>query len=100
MFMIKTQTSKYSIKRWRIDEENEVANKQFKKFFDEHDIEWKLSASYAKKQIDITKRKNLIVMKCVKVILIDVDLSNNFWNEILLTVVYLKNKTSVARLRL
>ena len=39
-------------------------------------------------------------MKYVRAILIDIDLSENFWDEILLIIVYLNNRISDARFHL
>ena len=100
MLMIKTQTLKFSIKRWRIDENDEIFNKRFKKFFAKHNIKWKSSTSYVKKQNEMIERQKFIIMNNVKVILIDVDLSHNIWDEIFKTIIYLKNRAFVSRLRL
>ena len=74
IFIIKTQTFNHKIKRWRIDENNEFANNDTKKFFAKHDIQWKFLISYVKKQNNITKRKNYIVIIVVRVILKNNDL--------------------------
>ena len=100
MFMIKTQTFNYKIKRWRINENDEFANNRTKKIFAKHDIQWKFSILYAKKQNDIAKRKNYIVIIVVRVILKNNDLFWFLWNEILKIVIYLKNRNFVTRLRI
>ena len=74
IFMIKTQTFNHKIKRWRIDENDEFANNRTKKFFAKHNIQWEFSTLYIKKQNDIAKRKNYIVIIVVRVILKDNDL--------------------------
>ena len=100
MLMIKIQTFNHKIKRWRIDENDEFANNRTKKFFAKHDIQWEFSTLYVKKQNDIAKRKNYIVMIVVRVILKNNDLLWFLWNEILKIVIYLKNRNFVTRLRI
>ena len=98
--MMKTQTPTYKIKRWKTDWETEFVNKLVKAEFDKKSINWELSVFYAKQQNDDSKRNNVIIMNAVRTIIIDSELSISLWDEIMKTIIKLKNIDSVARFRI
>ena len=65
-----------------------------------HDIKWKSSTFYSSKQNDISKRQNRTIVEKIRVMLADVDLLSNMWEEMFFTSVYLRNRSSTSRLRL
>ena len=97
--LLKTQSPGFKIKRWRSDEGSEIKNRLFKAFFAKKGIEWEPSAPYAKEQDGRSERLHLTVMNNVRAILEDAGLPFYLWGEVLKTVIYLKNRSPAARLR-
>ena len=63
-------------------------------------IKWKSFVSYFFEQNDIAKRQNRTIIEKLKVMLIDVDLIDNFWEKIFYTIIYFRNRFSVIKLRI
>ena len=98
-FLIENQSDK-RIKRWRIDHDIEIENKLMNDWNLTHDIKWKSSAPYSSEQNGIAKRQNRTMIEKLKVMLIDVDLIDNFWEEIFYTIIYFRNRFSIIKLRI
>ena len=96
----KIQKSTKFIKRWKFDEKNEIQNAKMKIFFAKHDIEWKFSIVYCFEQNDVAKIQNRTIIIKIKCFFDDVDLFDNFWNEILIIEMYLKNRCFISRLKI
>ena len=92
--------SKKRIKRWRIDYDTKVENKQRNTWSKKYDIKWESSTLDSSKQNDISKRQNRTIVEKIKVMLANVDLLSNIWEEMFFTSVYLRNRSSTSRLRL
>ena len=98
-FLIENQSDK-RIKRWRIDHDIETENKLMNDWNLIHDIKWKLFASYSFEQNGIAERQNRTMIEKLRIMLIDVDLIDNFWKKMFYTIIYLRNKSSTIKLRI
>ncbi len=93
---MKTQST--SIHRLRSDNEDEYADHQIIELLEEHEIKWKSTTSYNLSQNEVAERCFHTLFERTRAILTSVKLSIRLWNEAIMTVIYLKNRSSITAL--
>ena len=76
-------------------DEKHLLNKNFKKWTLKKEIEMKFSTLYVKEQNETIKWTDKFILKCVKVLQINIYLSYNLWLKVFYTAVYIVNRISV-----
>ncbi len=77
---------------WR----EEYFNDEFDKHRFEHDIEWKSIVSKTSKQNEIVERLKQIFMSMISIMLKNVDLNDKWWIELIKTINYFRNRSSMT----
>jgi hypothetical protein len=75
---------------WKKYSSNEFDDYRF-----EHDIEWKLIVSKILEQNEIVERLKQIIMLIISIMLKNVDLNDKWWIELVKTINYLRNRSSM-----
>ncbi len=94
--LMKTRST--SIHRLRSDNENEYADHQIIELLEEHEIKWKSTTSCNLSQNEVAERCFRTLFERTRAILTSVKLSIRLWNEAIMTVIYLKNRSSITAL--
>jgi hypothetical protein len=84
------------VRRLRTNWEREYFSDEFDKHRFEHDIEWKLIVSKTSKQNEIVERLRQILMSMISIMLKNVDLNNKWWIELIKTINYFWNRSSMT----
>ncbi len=79
----------------RIDWRKEYFNDEFDNHCIEHDIQWKSIVSKTSKQNDVVERLRQIFMSMTIIMLTNVDLHDKWWIELIKTINYLRNRSSM-----
>ncbi len=87
-----------SIQRLRSDNEDEYADHQIIELLEEHEIKWKSMTSYNSSQNEVAERCFRTLFERTRAILTSVKLSIRLWHEAIMTVIYLKNRSSITAL--
>jgi transposase InsO family protein len=82
-----------NIKCLRSDGGGKYFSNEFSEYLMEHGIQRKYSCSYFPQQNKVVERKNMHIVKITCATLNEKKLSNYFWVEIIITVVYIMNQT-------
>ncbi len=93
---MKTQST--SIQRLRSDNEDEYADHQIIELLEEHEVKWESTTSYNSSQNEVAERCFRTLFERTRAILTSVKLSIRLWNEAIMTVIYLKNRSSITAL--
>ncbi len=80
------------------DNENEYADHQIIELLKEHEIKWELTTSYNSSQNEIAKRCFYTLFERTCAILTSVKLLIRLWEKTIMTVIYLKNRSSITAL--
>ncbi len=80
------------------DNEDEYADHQIIELLKEHEIKWKSTTSYNLSQNKIAKRCFHTLFERTRAILTSVKLSIKLWEKTIITVIYLKNRSSITAL--
>ncbi len=94
--LIKTQN--ISIHQLRSDNEDEYADYQIIELLKKHKIKWKSMTSYNLSQNKVAERCFCTLFKRTCAILTSVKLLIWLWDEAIMTVIYLKNRSSIIAL--
>ncbi len=92
------KTWNISIHQLRSDNEDEYADHQIIELLKEHEIKWKLMTSYNLSQNEVAKQCFCTLFERTRAILTSVKLSIQLWDEAIMTVIYLKNRSSITAL--
>lgn len=76
----------------RSDRGKEYVNVSLKNFLCKEGIEVQYTVGYAPEQNDTAERKNRYLVEMAKCVLIDADLPNKYWGEVVCTANYLQNR--------
>ncbi len=87
-----------SIQRLRSDNEDEYADHQIIELLEEHEVKWKSMTSYNSSQNEVAERCFRTLFERTRAILTSVKLSIRLWHEAIMTVIYLKNRSSITAL--
>ncbi len=87
-----------SIQRLRSDNEDEYADHQIIELLEEHEVKWKSMTSYNSSQNEVAERCFHTLFERTRAILTSVNLSIWLWDEAIMTVIYLKNRSSITAL--
>jgi transposase InsO family protein len=82
-----------SIKCLRSNGGGEYFSKEFSEYLKEHGIQRKYSCSYSPQQNGVVEKKNRHIAEITRAMLNEKNLPNNFWAEVVATIVYIKNRT-------
>ncbi len=86
------------IQRLCSDNEDEYADHQIIELLEEHEIKWKLTTSYNSSQNEVAKRCFHTLFERTCAILTSVNLLIQLWDEAIMIVIYLKNRSSITAL--
>ncbi len=84
------------VRRLRIDWEEKYFSDEFDNYRFEHDIEWESIVSKTSKQNEIVERLRQTLMSMISIMLKDVDLNDKWWIELIKTVNYFRNRSSMT----
>jgi hypothetical protein len=84
------------VRRLRIDWEEEYFSDEFDNHRFEHDIEWESIVSKTSKQNEIVERLKQILMSMINIMLKNVDLNDKWWIELIKTINYFRNRSSMT----
>ncbi len=92
------KTWSISIHWLRSDNEDEYADHQIIELLEKHEIKWKLTTSYNLSQNEVAERCFHTLFERTRAILTSIKLSIQLWDEAIMTVIYLKNRSSITAL--
>jgi hypothetical protein len=84
------------VRRLRIDWRKKYSNEEFDNHRFEHDIEWESIVSETSEQNEAVERLRQILMSMISIMLKDVDLNDKWWIELVKTINYLRNRSSMT----
>jgi hypothetical protein len=84
------------VRRLRIDWEKKYFNDEFDYHRFEHDIEWESIVSKTSKQNEVVERLRQIFMSMISIMLKNVDLNDKWWIELIKTINYFRNRSSMT----
>jgi hypothetical protein len=84
------------VRRFRIDWEEKYFSDEFDNHRFEHEIEWKSIVSETSKQNEVVERLRQIFMSMINIMLKDADLNDKWWIELVKTVNYFRNRSSMT----
>ncbi len=87
-----------SIHWLHLDNKDEYADHQIIELLKEHEIKWELMTSYNLSQNEVAERCFHTLFEQTRAILTSIKMSIQRWNEAIMTVIYLKNKSSITAL--
>jgi len=87
-----------SIHRLHSDNEDEYADHQIIELLKEHEIKWKSTTSYNSSQNEIAKQCSCTLFEWTRAILTSVKLLIRLWKKTIMTIIYLKNRSSITAL--
>ncbi len=93
---MKTQGT--SVQRLRSDNEGEYADHQIIELLEEHGVKWESTTSYNSSQNEVAEWCFRTLFERTRAILTSVKLSIRLWDEAIMTVIYLKNRSSTTAL--
>jgi len=93
---MKTQST--SVQRLRSDNEGEYAGHQTIELLEEHGVKWESTASYNPSQNEVAERCFRTLFERTRAILTSANLPIRLWGEAIMTVTYLKNRSSTTAL--
>jgi hypothetical protein len=94
-FQLHNEHENNRVRRLRTNWEREYSSNEFDDYRFEHDIEWKLIVSEIFEQNEIVERLRQIIMSMINIMLKNVDLNDKWWIELIKTINYLKNRSSM-----
>ncbi len=92
------KTRSISIHRLRSDNEDKYADHQIIELLEEHEVKWKSMTSYNSSQNEVAERCFCTLFERTRAILTSVKLLIRLWDEAIMTVIYLKNRSSITAL--
>jgi len=93
---MKTQST--SIHRLYSDNEDEYADHQIIELLEEHEVKWKSMTSYNSSQNKVIKRCFCTLFEQTRAILTSIKLSIQLWDEAIMTIIYLNNRSFITAL--
>ena len=87
-----------SIQQLRSDNEDEYADHQIIELLEEHKVKWESMTSYNLSQNEVAEQCFCTLFERTRAILTSVNLSIQLWDEAIMTVIYLKNRSSITAL--
>jgi hypothetical protein len=85
-----------SIKCLRFNGGGKYFSNEFSEYLKEHGIQKIYSCNYSPQQNGIDERKNMHIVEITCAMLNEKNLPNYFWAEVVVTTVYIKNRTSTT----
>ncbi len=82
----------------RSDNEDKYADHQIIELLKEHEVKWESTTSYNSSQNEVAERCFRTLFERTRAILTSVKLSIRLWDEAIMTVIYLKNRSSITAL--
>ncbi len=92
------KTRNTSIHWLRSDNEDEYADHQTIELLKEHEVKWKSTTSYNSSQNEVAERCFRTLFERTRAILTSAKLPIRLWEEAIMTVIYLKNRSSTTAL--
>ncbi len=83
------------VRRFRTDWREKYSSNEFDDYRFEHDIEWKSIVSNTFEQNEIVERLRQIIMSMISIMLKNVDLDDKWWIELIKTINYFRNRSSM-----
>jgi transposase InsO family protein len=94
--LMKTQST--SVHRLRSDNEGEYADHRIIELLEEHEVKWESTTFYNSSQNEVAERCFRILFERTRAILTSVKLPVRLWGKAIMTVIYLKNRSSTTAL--
>ena len=76
----------------------EFSSASFGKYCDELDVQRHLTMPYSLQQNDVVERRNQTIVGTARSMLMTVEIPWRFWEEVVITVVYLLNRSPIRSL--
>jgi hypothetical protein len=94
-FQLHNEHENNRVRRLRTNWERKYSSNEFDDYCFEHDIEWKSIVSEILEQNEIVERLRQIIMSMINIMLKNVDLKNKWWIELIKTINYFRNRSSM-----
>jgi hypothetical protein len=94
-FQLHNEHEDNRVQRLRTNWKREYSNNEFDDYRFEHNIEWESIVSKIFKQNEIVERLKQIIMSMINIMLENVDLNDKWWIELIKTINYLRNRSSM-----
>jgi hypothetical protein len=94
-FQLHNEHENNRVRRLRTNWEKEYSNNEFDDYRFEHNIEWKSIVSKTFEQNEIVERLKQIIMSIINIMLKNVDLNDKWWIELIKTINYFWNRSSM-----
>jgi hypothetical protein len=94
-FQLHNEHENNRVRRLRTNWEKKYSSNEFDDYRFEHDIEWKSIVSEILEQNEIVERLKQIIMSMINIMLKNVDLNDKWWIELIKTINYFKNRSSM-----
>src|SRR5579871_4185353 len=92
--LVENQQNK-KIKRIRSDNGGEFTSKKFKQYLQDYGIQHETTVPYTSQQNGVSERSNRTIIERTKSMLYTSRLGYKFWGEVVVTIVYLKNRSLI-----
>jgi hypothetical protein len=94
-FQLHNEHENNRVRRLRTNWEEKYSNNEFDDYRFEHDIEWESIVSRILEQNEIVERLRQIIMSMINIMLKNVDLDDKWWIELIKTINYFRNRSSM-----
>jgi hypothetical protein len=95
-FQLHNEHENNRVRRLRTNWREEYSSNEFDDYRFEHDIEWKSIVSKIFEQNEIAERLKQIIMSMINIMLKNVDLNDKWWIELIKTINYFRNRSSMT----
>jgi hypothetical protein len=94
-FQLHNEHENNRVRRLRTNWKKEYSSNEFDDYRFEHDIEWESIVSKIFEQNEVDERLRQIIMSMINIMLKNVDLNDKWWIELIKTINYLRNRSSM-----
>jgi hypothetical protein len=95
-FQLHNEHENNRVRRLRTNWERKYSSNEFDDYRFEHDIEWESIVSKILEQNEIAERLKQIIMSMINIMFKNVDLNDKWWIELIKTISYLRNRSSMT----
>lgn len=88
----------FKLNRFRCDNGREYLSKEMKRYFQEKGISFEFTIRYTPEQNGVAERLNRTICEKARCLLLNSELSKNFWSDAVRTAVYLINRSPTSAL--
>jgi hypothetical protein len=94
-FQLHNEHEDNRVRRFRTNWEKKYSSNEFDDYRFEHDIKWESIVSKILEQNEMIERLKQIIMSMINTMLKNVDLDDKWWTELIKTINYFKNRSSM-----